>query len=90
MSSMFAPMGPETNKGGAAPLSGCHQKDGERTGNEAAVAAMEHGRSNAIHDRLCLDVEVSVELVGAPPADEADAVAIDPRTHEGHGAAGAS
>ncbi len=35
-------------------------------------------------------MEVSVDLVGAPPAEEADAVAVDPRTHEDHGAAGAS
>ena len=48
-------------------------------GVEAVAAAMEHGGSDAVHDRLRLNMEVPVELVRVPPADEAGAIAVDPR-----------
>ena len=51
---------------------------------------MEHGGGDAVHDWLRLNVEVPVELIRAPPVDEANAVAINPGAHEGHGAAGPS
>lgn len=53
----------------------------------AEVATVEHGRGDACHDGLPLHVEVAVpHLVGAPPADEADAVAVDATgTHHCHG-----
>lgn len=53
----------------------------------AEVAAVEHaGGGDACHDGLPLHVEVAVpHLVGAPPADEADAVAVEAGTHHRHG-----
>ena len=49
-------------------------------------AAAEHGGGDASHDRLGLDVKISVKLVGAPAADEADPVPVDSGTEKGHGA----
>jgi hypothetical protein len=62
------------------------RKVGSAMGVEAVAAAMEHGRSDAVHDRLRLNMEVPVELVRVLPADEAGAIAVDPRAHEGKGA----
>ena len=57
-------------------------------GNEAVVATTEHGGGHPRHDRLGLDVQVPVHLVGAPAANEADAVAVDAGTQHGHGTTG--
>ena len=57
---------------------------------QAEGASAKHGGRKAIHDRLCLDVSVSVHFVAAPAADQANDVAVDTGAEEGHGAAGPS
>ena len=49
--------------------------------------AVEHGGGNTIHNGLRLDVKIAavVELVRAPPPDQADSIAVDTSAEEGHG-----
>lgn len=56
---------------------------------DAVVAAAKHRGGNARHDGLSLHMQVPVHLIGFPPTDEADAIAIDPGAEESHGAPGA-
>lgn len=51
-------------------------------------AAAQHRCSEAVHDRLGLDVKVPIKLVGSPATDHPDALATNTRAEEGHGAAG--
>ena len=46
------------------------------------------GRGHPRHHCLGLNVQIPVHLVGAPAANEADAIAVDSVTHHGHDAAG--
>ena len=50
-------------------------------------AVAQHGRGDAGHEGLRLEVEIAKHLVGAPAADHTDAVAVDSGTEESHGAA---
>ena len=58
-------------------------------GHETVVAATKHGGGHSRHDRLGLNVQVPIHLVGAPAANEPDAIAIDAGAQHGHGATGA-
>ena len=51
---------------------------------ETKGAAAKHGGSEAVHDRLDLDVEVTIHLVRAPPAEQSDPVAVNTGAEEGH------
>ena len=50
------------------------------------VAAEEHSGRKVAHHGFGLNVKVSEHLVGLPSAKEADAIGIDIRTEESHGA----
>jgi hypothetical protein len=52
---------------------------------QAEGAASEHGGGEPGHDRLSLDVKISVEFVGPPASNHADAFAGDAGTQKGHG-----
>ena len=54
---------------------------------EEEVATAKHGGGNPGHDGLRLDVQVAVDLVGAPAPDEADAICANAPAQQGHGAA---
>ncbi len=57
------------------------------SGRHLVGPAAQHRCRDAGHNRMRLDVEVSVEFVGAPAADHANAVLADASAKEGHGAA---
>ena len=49
-------------------------------------ATAQHSSGEAVHDRLGLDVKVSIKLVGSPATDHSDALATNTRAEECHGA----
>ena len=62
------------------------REGGFSRGQVKGATAKQHGSGQACHDRLGLDVEVSEEFIRSPPpADEPNAVRIDPGTEFGRG-----
>ncbi len=55
-------------------------------GEEGEVAPAEHAGSKVTHDRFGLYMQISHHLVGAPAADELNAIGIHICTQKGHGA----
>ena len=82
-------MGPKELEGWGAGKECRRRKGGCVTRGEAERTATEHGRGDAVHNRLCLDMKVPVHLIGAPAPDEAYAVTVNASTQESHGAPGA-
>ena len=60
------------------------QEGGRR---KRAAGAAEHGRGDAGHGWLGLNVQVAIHLIGAPATNETDAIAVNAPAQEGHGAA---
>ena len=52
-------------------------------------SAVEHGGGNTIHNGLRMDVKIAVELVRAPPPDQANSITVDATVEKGHGPSGA-
>ena len=54
---------------------------------ESIVPPSEHVLCKALHDRLCLEVQIMVHGVTLPPANEANGVRVDVRVEEKPGSA---
>lgn len=56
-------------------------------GVEAEVAAAKHRGCDTRHNRLRLDMEIAVHFIGAPAANQPNAIGVNAAAEHGHGAA---
>ena len=66
---------------------GAKGRVGKSSRRKAKIAAPKHGGREAVHDGLRLDVKVSEHFVRSPTSDHAQAVAVNARAEQRHGAA---
>ena len=55
-------------------------------GEQREVASLDHAGGKMAHDRLGLDMQVPQHFIRAPSAKKADAIGVDIRAEECHGA----